>query len=700
MADLEQLTVTLNAKIDQFKAGMNQAVKEFETSAGAIDEKNKQLTKSVEKNMKETAASANFLASAFKQLVTIAVFEKLASGILKANENLVQMAKTADLVGVSVKHLQEIQFAAKTLGGADPDDVNKGVRDLTLAANREAREGEGQLTRLLEANNEKLTDRTGKVKSTNDLLEIAARLIQNAASEADKIDIAQAFHLPESLIPALEKGTKAFKDAQTEASKAGAIIKDEVVERAKQFDAAWNQSWSNFGTKAKSAAVEAAGGLRQMYEAAKDKAGFEADPTVLGQIAEQHRKAGQDDMAAYFQGRAEAQARNALARKMAPAPYDKPAGPDQNEFGPRDVRPGGGGASGLSGPTGGGTLGIEKKTVVPAKPDKGGDTTNDFERAYNSLLKQNEGLRAQAEAEGLVGKAIDEKVAFEKISQAAQEAGIKLTRQDIEDTHKLAAEYANLKENLAKIKLERDIQFGYSQLGRTKEEAAAFAEVRGKGIDPDSDVGKEQVRNLERLHDLTEAKDTAGSFIKGMISDMQNGVRAGQALENQLKRIADKLLDKTLDSALSGLFKAGGGLFGLGGSNYGASDYASAAASAAPGSYGPGFASGGIVGRDGEPTFIPAPAWRGAKAFASGGGVGALVHEGELILNRAQQKNVLSSMQGNGPINLTHAPVIQGVGLSQEQLMAVLTRNNKDFERRIGPIFGDWNRRYGNQFDR
>jgi hypothetical protein len=43
MADLEQLSVTLSARIDDFKRGMQEAVREFDRDAGQIDQRNQQL---------------------------------------------------------------------------------------------------------------------------------------------------------------------------------------------------------------------------------------------------------------------------------------------------------------------------------------------------------------------------------------------------------------------------------------------------------------------------------------------------------------------------------------------------------------------------------------------------------------------------------------------------------------------------------
>ena len=105
-------------------------------------------------------------------------------------------------------------------------------------------------------------------------------------------------------------------------------------------------------------------------------------------------------------------------------------------------------------------------------------------------------------------------------------------------------------------------------------------------------------------------------------------------------------------------------------------------------------AGGGWAGQ-GPMASIPSSAFIGARRFAEGGGIPAILHAGEIVLNRAQQKNVAASMGGGGPpINLTHAPTINGTGLSKEEVFSVIQRSQKEFARHIGPVLADWQRRY------
>jgi hypothetical protein len=694
MADLQQLTVTLNAKIDQFKSGMAEAVRDFESSAGKIDTRNQQLTASISKNMSSMAESTRFLAGAFKQLIAVATIEKIMTGAIEAAEGLAQMARSADLAGVSVKKFQEIQFAAKTLGGADPKDLEKTAHDLTLKASKQAREEEGDLFKLLEANNQKLTDRNGKVKDFNELLNIAANLIQHAGSPAEALEIGKIFNLNEEQTRALKGGAEAFQAIQAEAKKAGAVIDDEVIQRAQKFDAWWSQSWSKFGTNAKAAAASAAGYLASLnfkipgFEGVLEGLGIfnktlEHAKADLEAFDKESEKTGSGGSRQVFAGgtavgrdTVQAAQREKLVAEVAAAERRAAAANLR-----RDERDAARNAAGDQ--QGFANLPDPQKTKIPSKAKAGAESTDDFERAYNQLLKQKEGLESQAKAEGLVGRAYDEAVASEKIFQAAQEAGIKLTAAQTAEVHQLAGQYADLKQQLAGIKFDKDIKFDFQQLGRTKDEQAVFSDLRGRGIDEGSEKFQKAADELRTLHGLTDAKDTAGSFLKGMISDLENGVKAGQALENQLKRIADKLLDKTIDAALSGLFGSGiGKIFGFGG-----------------GAAVPSQAAGGWIG-SGPMIQADPRMWRGARAFAQGGGVPVLAHAGEIILNQAQQKNIVASMAGGQapPINVNHAPVINGVGLTAEQVAGLMAQNNKDFTRRLGTAMDSWNRKFGRGF--
>ncbi|HUD90579.1 hypothetical protein, partial [Sphingobium sp.] len=111
-------------------------------------------------------------------------------------------------------------------------------------------------------------------------------------------------------------------------------------------------------------------------------------------------------------------------------------------------------------------------------------------------------------------------------------------------------------------KLKRDLADQYAALGRTPDEQ----KVRQQALQysaPGAADWDRTVQGLTKLHEVASLKDTTGSFLKGLTSDLMNGTKASQALTNQLKRLAATLADKAIDSLLSGLFdtKSGGGGF-------------------------------------------------------------------------------------------------------------------------------------------
>jgi len=155
------------------------------------------------------------------------------------------------------------------------------------------------------------------------------------------------------------------------------------------------------------------------------------------------------------------------------------------------------------------------------------------------------------------------------------------------------------------------------------------------------------VENFDLIR--SSARDALGS----VTSDLLHGARAGDALKSALDRIADRLISLAADRSIEALFgKSGsassGGLFGgllgsLGGGLFGGGGGQKYFSTPLFGGIGKffGFDGGGVVGRPTRSSFMaPASAFIGAPHFASGGPVPIMAHEGELVLNAAQQHNV------------------------------------------------------------
>lgn len=262
MAESNSLTFAVGANVKQFEAQMKKAGKVADQAADEIERRFNKVNPSI---------STNALTGALKGLgaaVAGVGLERIARGVLEANREIAGFAQTSRQAGIELARFQELRFAAGNKGIAGKE-FDSGLTGLAKALN-DAKSGEGDLAALLDANNVKYKDRNGQVISTNEALAAAADLISRAATEADKLDIAKKFGIPESFVPLLENGAAALDQLAVNARNAGAVLDDDVIAKSKAFDEAWNGAWNSFITAAKSATVSAALGLGDLINMAAD----------------------------------------------------------------------------------------------------------------------------------------------------------------------------------------------------------------------------------------------------------------------------------------------------------------------------------------------------------------------------------------------------------------------------------------------
>lgn len=238
----EQLIVNLGARLTNLEQQMRRA-------GQLADDAVKDIEGRFERANPKIGALSSFAGGLAGGLLGAGALEKLVQSFRDANQELIKLGDTAKLTGQSIEELSRIQAAGRAQGVSN-EDINKGVRGLAEKLN-EARREENELTRLFDANNQKYKDREGNVISVNRALEISARLIQNAATELDKVDIAKKLGLSEQWVKLLENGPQAFRDMQTAAEAAGATISRETVEKAREFEKAWAAAWESFSTNSK-----------------------------------------------------------------------------------------------------------------------------------------------------------------------------------------------------------------------------------------------------------------------------------------------------------------------------------------------------------------------------------------------------------------------------------------------------------------
>ncbi len=182
-------------------------------------------------------------------MVFAAVAAASGYAFVQAQQELMAIDRIARMTGQSLRDVQNFRNAG-SLQGINTDQIDKGLRGVAERLN-EARREENELTKLLDANNVRYKDRQGQIIGVNDALGIASRLIQNAASELDKVDIAKKLGLSEEWIRILERGPAALQEMLNEANRLGYAIDEQMVGRARQFDREWNAAIGALGIYAK-----------------------------------------------------------------------------------------------------------------------------------------------------------------------------------------------------------------------------------------------------------------------------------------------------------------------------------------------------------------------------------------------------------------------------------------------------------------
>jgi hypothetical protein len=178
--------------------------------------------------------------------------------------------------------------------------------------------------------------------------------------------------------------------------------------------------------------------------------------------------------------------------------------------------------------------------------------------AYRDLIKSADDRIAQLRTEiSLMGDysvgARRMQIEQELMSQATDK-GRQLDEKQIAAIRGKAAALADLEMQLSATRLEQDLMFEREQMFRSPTEQRVHSELRGAGVDPNSDRGR-QIADQIRLNDELEiGRDLAGDFTSTLFGDLSRGATLVEALTNAFGRLGDRLMQMALDAALNALF--------------------------------------------------------------------------------------------------------------------------------------------------
>lgn len=603
------LVVQLGARLDNFEQGMDKAVGLAESAINSIQSKFDNLNPTV---------GAGFISAGI--VGAIGGMSALLGFAGKVNSELADMDKTARQVGLTVEKFQALRFAAN-VGGVDNSGFAEGLQKSTgLLA--DAQRNTNSLLQLFDANGLKIADNNGKLISTNQLLANSATLLSRAASEQDKIKIAQMLGFTREWVPVLEKGADALAVTAAEAERLGLIIQQSTIDKAAKFDEEWTKASVSLSYQIKSATADAAVWLSELIDQA----------TKYVDALSAARGAGPDSGQQSFNAIADAidlvrkdamglaqdydQVTRALERYKASATADAGviAGLEEVQQKAKEAadeltraaaaRNALLGASSESQFPGGVPLPISRpkpsgaSTVIPSKET---DSANAFDRATESIVKHTAKTEADTRAVGLGEAALQEFRAESQLLAAAQQAGLPITqamRDKIQDLAQDAGEAANA---LARARIATGTAFQRDTAFLTQEDLQIAQQLRSiYGNDVPTALASTEAAAMRSANAMRQIGEIGQETNRSLFVEFGQSIRSGasawesfsKAGTNALGRISDKLMSMAADNLWRAAFggSSGGLLSGLfGGSSselpgFGTSSFV-----------GPQLADGGVI---------------------------------------------------------------------------------------------------------
>lgn len=182
--------------------------------------------------------SVNKSAISMKELTTVALAVGAATAVMVRNaiNAADEMGKAAQKVGVTTQELSKLQYAAK-LAGVSSGELQGALSRLTKGMS-DASQGTGEAQKGFQALGIQVSNADGSLKSSADIMGEVADRFSTMQDGANKTAIAISIfgRSGASMIPLLNGGKNAIKEAGDELEKMGGVITPEAAKQAEIFN--------------------------------------------------------------------------------------------------------------------------------------------------------------------------------------------------------------------------------------------------------------------------------------------------------------------------------------------------------------------------------------------------------------------------------------------------------------------------------
>lgn len=550
-------------------------------------------------------------------LAAIAGVKSFLDQVAVANKGLADLQQNAKTAGLTMERFQGLKFGANVSGVSD-DQFNAGLQKSAALLN-DAQRNANSLSKLFDENGDSIKRGNGQLISENQLLEKAAGYIKNAATEQDKIKIAEMLGFTRQWVPYLEQGAGAMADLASQAKAAGVIIDDATIRKAAEFDSEWRKSTitaqanlkamfldvlpyiddlilraDKFVTTLKNRGFD--GVVHDVARGALTAAGIDPDathkielaPEVIngwgavadkaGEIYDKLKQTVGDDkimeLVSWWKSNAFDLAANAIPKALNIATDGAfPASPVQiTSVLPRS---GPGPTPDEYQPFGKYTGDVRKPKPANGDPTlipgNGSDANDPVDRAINTLKRHTAQQEADTAAAGLGAAALAQFRAEASLQAAVVANGNKATAQQraqFEGVAKAAGEAAAA---LAKAKTASDIQFGRRTAFLSQEDVAIATQLKGiYGNDIPKALASAEASGIRFNNSIKETSNAFQNSASPALLDFETGVKSGkdavadfekQFVRSLLNMMNQMLIFAPIARALQGSL----GGFGLGG---------------------------------------------------------------------------------------------------------------------------------------
>jgi hypothetical protein len=536
----------------------------------------------------QTISALGGLAALFTGGVVIAGLTGFIDQIVKANKSLADMQTMAKQTGLSLADFQGLQFGG-AVAGLTPDQINDGLQKSAKLLN-DASRNSNSLSKELAENGINIKNVNGQLISQNQLLGIAADLIKRAKNPGDANAIAEMLGFTKEWVPLLEQGSEAMSGLTAEARLAGAVLDDETIKRATEFDQQWRKSSVEFSSYMKSALLSLLPFLDDLIERAaefvrtidKDKIEKQANDSLkaladplgipneggikisMASETEQALKDFNDESKTLWERIVAASAvlSTTLTRtgvEVIPPkdiPYPASQDPLQSSGYPK---------SGVA------DFNALQKAIDAADDAAGDladtfskvaakDVANDqFDRAVITVKRHTDQLYADADALGLGAGALAKFRTEAQLTSAAEAAGLPLTAARMAQIKELGLDAQDAANDLAKLTVASQIDFSNKTRFLSPEDLQIATQLKGiYGNDVPAALASTEAAAMRVNNAIKSTRDAGLDFAKTFVQGLMQGKSGMDALNSAAAALASKLADKALVDLFSGNFLQAG----------------------------------------------------------------------------------------------------------------------------------------------